>query len=172
MSEPVKLWRYYLSNENREGWAEIVIGSTGFFAAVSDYGNYAFAWRSMGVDDARKFFLRAPDDWCYFAGKLGGAHAREYDGVATRLAIREEIIRLRRDGGLTRDEARAEWELAEGNIEDSEVWLGIWWSRTKIDATELRRTRLDASLEAFCKVTMVRLAEVIRAELAKESEAA
>jgi hypothetical protein len=171
---PVKLWRYVLPSTNGlEGWAEIVICSSGFFAAVSDYGNYAFGWRSMGVDDARKFFISASLDWSYFANKLGGPLSREYDGVATLRAIREEIVRRRRSGEWSRHEARDEWDRADSNIEDAKEWFGIWWAATKIeDAHELQRHCCNVSLEAFCKQTLSRLAEVIRAELAAEAAAA
>ena len=172
MSEPVKLWRYYLPSEDGlEGWAEIVIASTGFFAAVSDYGNYAYGWRCTGCDDVRKFFLDT--DWHYLATKLGGQHARVYDGAATVRAIRDEILKRRRSREWERHEAKEEWERVDSNIESSAEWFGIWWSETKIeDAHEYQRHCIDVSLEAFCKKTMARLAEVIRADLEREAAAA
>jgi hypothetical protein len=166
----VTLHRYYLPNENGAGWAEIVIGSNGFFAAVSDYGNYAFAWRHHGESDARKFFLRAERDWDYFARKLGGEHYRVYDGVETRQAIRKRIVAERRHGDLASEEARAEWEDAGTDIEDSELAFGEWLTRTCLcDAWELSAYRVDPPLEAFCKRTLPRLAAAIRAELEKET---
>ena len=165
----VRLWRYYLPNKSGEGWAEIVIGSNGFFAAVSDYGNYAFAWRHHGETDVRKFFLRAERDWDYFARKLGGERFQVYDGAVTRRAIREQIVAERRQGNLTPDEARAEWELAGSDLEDNERGFGEWLSRTSLcDAWHFCKYRAEPSLEAFCKRTLARLAVVIRAELAKE----
>jgi hypothetical protein len=166
----VSLYRYYLPNENGEGWAEIVIGSNGFFAAVSDYGNYAFAWRHHGYDDVRKFFLRAPRDWNYFAGKLGDGDGYVYDGEATARMIRKTILEMRRSGDMSREDARKEWELADCEIEESREGFIRWSERTELcDWWEFECQRFNAQLEAFCKRTLTRLAAAIRAELDKEA---
>lgn len=174
--EPVKLWRYYLPNINHEGWSEVVISSGGFFAAVSDYGNYAFAWRSMGCDDARKFFLRAPQEWSYFANKLGSYEEyRQYNGDATEAAIKDVIIHRRREGELSRHEAREQWDLlADFDHLDRKEDFARWFDVQDLggDIYEHIQTRCAPGLEAFCKVTMGRLAEVIRAELEQEARGA
>jgi hypothetical protein len=171
MSE-VKLYYYYLPNQKHEGWAEIVVGSNGFFAAVSDYGNYAFAWRHHGCDDFRKFLLRAPSEWSYFASKLGDYElTHQYDGEATRASIKTEILTLRRGRDMTRDEARIEWDHAVESSLHSRDDFRSWYEQQKLgpESYELARSRCDPGLEAFCKVTMGRLAELIRLELEEES---
>lgn len=166
----VKLWRYYLPSENGEGWAEIVIGSNGFFAAVSDYGDYAYAWRHHGCDDVRKFFVRAARDWDYFARKLGGERIKRYDGVATREGIRKAILESRRTGDFDREDARREWRLAGVEIERSEHAFVEWVTTTIFcEPWEFRCDRVEPSLEAFCKRTMARLAAAIRAQLDQEA---
>ena len=50
------------------GWlGQVVITSDGFFSAVTDYGNAAYAWRAFG-DSFEDFLLRIDKD--YFAGKM------------------------------------------------------------------------------------------------------
>lgn len=169
---PVKFWRYYLPcDHNREGWAEIVICSTGFFAAVSDYGDYAYAWRATGCEDVREFFLRAPAEWHYFAGKLGGPRARIYDGEGTANAIREYILGERRRCGMTRTEARHEWDLIEEcGVEDSEIGFNRFGEATDIEEWwDFHCRCFDPNLLAFCRKTMARLAEAIRTELLNEA---
>jgi hypothetical protein len=39
-SEPVRLWRSVLPPVRDGGWAVIHLDAAGFFAAVSDYGDY------------------------------------------------------------------------------------------------------------------------------------
>jgi len=50
------------------GWlGQVVITSDGMFAAVTDYGNFSYSWRSFG-DDFKKFLLKL--DTTYFASKM------------------------------------------------------------------------------------------------------
>lgn len=172
-TKEIKLWRYYLPSIKGDGWAEIVIASSGFFGAVSDYGDYAFAWRHTGCDDVRKFFLKAPAEWSYFAGKLGHpSESRQYDGAATLKGIKERILSSRRDLGLTKEEARTEWDLLEAHEElEHESNFSAWYQETSLgDAAEHRDTRVSPQLEHFCKVTMGRLVERIKAELSAEAK--
>lgn len=168
-----KLWHYRLPSINGEGWAEIVLSSDGFFAAVSDWGNYAFIWRNPGVDDFRKFFLRVPENWDYFAGKLAPEDTRgkEYDGEATLRAVKDEILEARKSGAWDAVHAREEWTLLSEYEDLAERGDFDDWSRqTTIDRPwEYGRMRWDHHLKTFCTVTLARLAETIRAELAREA---
>ena len=173
VSEPVKTWRYALPSERGEGWAEIVICSSGFFGAVSDYGNYAFAWRHTGCDDVREFFLRARRDWDYFAHKLGGEHSEVYDSEATVKRIKEHIVANRRSRRWSSKQAREEFDLID-ECEDLDSVIGFsrWYDQTPVeDAWEMRCSRVNRQLEAFCKSTMARLADAIAAELESERKA-
>ena len=166
----VKLWRYYIPSEGIEGWAEIVITSTGFFAAVSDFGNYAYAWRDAGCNDVRKFFINAHKNWDYFAHKLGGEHSQDYDDVATLKNVKEHLLELRRRKRLTCELARDEWDLLRDcndlyNSHDFERW----YERTVLDdAYELRREKINTHIEIFCRQTMEKLSALIQEQLASE----
>lgn len=70
----VKLRRYKIPSVKGEGWAVVVIGSDGYFSAVSDCGNYAHLWSHHGCADFRQFLIRAVEDWEYFARKLSNEH--------------------------------------------------------------------------------------------------
>ena len=88
-----QLWRYTIPSVNNEGWAIFVIGSDGYFSAVSDYGNYAHIWRCIGCKDFREFLLNAERDCSYFAAKL--APEKVYDGEQTAENIRYAILQMR-----------------------------------------------------------------------------
>lgn len=171
----VKLRRYYLPNSDPlEGWAIIVLGSDGFFSAVSDYGNYAFLWTHHGCDDFREFLLRAERDWDYFLRKL--SPEQTYDGEKTVRAIRREILEARRNGRISKRMARLEWDLLEECEAGLEYETGFahWYGQTDLDdeAFGLRRVSHDSNAIAFVRKTMPRLAEVLRAELEAERAAA
>jgi hypothetical protein len=166
----VKLWRYHLPSENGEGWAIIVIGSDGFFSAVSDYGSYGYFWSHHGCKDVRQFFLRAPRNWDYFLGKLA-PKPWGFDGPATYKAIRECILEGRRRGGWDRMRARTEWDaLKESGLENGHLYEYYQWGEcTRIDCFyELGVYSPPGDAVAFCKETLGRLALVIRDELHAE----
>jgi hypothetical protein len=54
--------------DERGGWlAQVVITSDGFLGVVSEYGNFAYAWRSFG-DNFKEFLGKL--NVGYFAGKM------------------------------------------------------------------------------------------------------
>lgn len=59
----------YTLNTQNGGWlGQIVLTSDGAFMAITDYGNFNFAWRAYGNGDFREFICRL--DVHYFAGKM------------------------------------------------------------------------------------------------------
>ena len=58
---------YNLGTKDGQWLGEAVLLSDGMFSAVTDYGNFAYAWRSFG-DNFEDFILRINPE--YFAGKL------------------------------------------------------------------------------------------------------
>jgi hypothetical protein len=125
MTTPIKLWRYHLPNINGEGWAIIVIGSDGFFSAVSDYGNYGYFWSHHGCADIREFFLRAAVEWDYFRRKL--SPEEDYDSEKTYQNIRSCILDGRRGGGRR---AREEWDrLHESDVPNGDIIAFHDWYR-------------------------------------------
>ncbi len=171
--KPVTTWRYYLPSIDGEGWAEIVVCSSGFFAAVSDYGNYAFAWRSFGDGDFREWLAHLERDPGYVMCKLHHGQL-QYDGNETVRAIKTHILAHRRSEYQGREWARDEWDLLEQNNGlCDEADLVRWYDDTKIDdAGEYVVRKYPADLRAFCERTLPRLAKVMREEIAAEKQAA
>ncbi len=172
MSEPVKLWRYYLPTvDGLSGWAEIVLGSNGFFAAVSDYGNYSYAWRDTGRADFRAFVAALEREPDYIAGKLGPCSGHQFpiDYERTIKCIREHIVSSRRDG-LSKERARREWEAVRSfATEPNDYGLNRWFDATGFDDRgEFVCRSPPAGLRAFCERTIPRLAAAIRAEMEAE----
>lgn len=69
---PVEAWAYTLRADHGGWLAQVVLTSDGMFAAVSDWGNFSYAWRAFG-DNFREFLSRIHVD--YFGGKM-------YNGIA------------------------------------------------------------------------------------------
>lgn len=68
MENEVTAKSYTLKEENGGWLGQVVLTSDGAFMAITDYGNFSFAWRSTGEKDFREFILRL--DTQYFAGKM------------------------------------------------------------------------------------------------------
>lgn len=172
MKAEVKLRRYALPSVKGEGWAIIVLGSDGYFSAVSDWGNYAFIWGAHGCMDFRQFLLMAGRDWDYFVTKLsphpGG---RVYDGEATVGKIRKHIIELRRERRIDAEKARTEWEHASA-ADDGSDGYAVWWLQTELEDVHdlgLYTQKPDQQCKAFVEtVIAARLVPILRAELEAE----
>lgn len=161
------LHTYRLDSIKGEGWAWIVISSTGYFSAVSDLGNFAFFWTHHGCKDFRQFLYNAHKNWDYFASKLSygpGHKHKEYDGTATYELIKKTILESRRlhgNGCWTKEYAREEWDLLDEceKLATDGDW-DHWMRSTKIqDAWEYHSERWPGMLERFCKETLKRLTE-------------
>lgn len=59
---------YTLKTPEGHWLGQVVLTSDGMFSAVTDYGNFGFAWRSAGKEDFRKFMSEINKE--YFAGKM------------------------------------------------------------------------------------------------------
>jgi len=151
-----------------EGWARVVLSSDGFFATVSDWGNYAFWWGSPGME-FRRFVIRLVESPDYVIGKLS-PRPWEYDGDESCKSIKRAILDLRRHGGLTADQAREEWALLEEHEDvDGIAAFTRWHDETTLgDAHEHYCTSPPGQLVAFCKRILPRLAEMLKKELEAE----
>lgn len=178
----LNVWQYRLTCENGRWLADVVLRSDGFFAAASDWGNYAFRWTHPGME-FRKFIVgleKSPD---YVCGKL--ARRDWYDGEATLRRIRERILQGRREQAISDLRARTEWDLLKevlstfGSSEDvrsiKEMDLPTfvrWHDQTGLhDASEICAYNYRPDARSFCREVMPRLAEAIRAELAPPAAA-
>lgn len=84
---------YTLRTDNGCWLGQIVLTSDGAFMAITDYGNFNFAWRAYGKGDFREFICRL--DTSYFAGKMANgmgyvAYSKKIDKAAEMFA--EKIL--------------------------------------------------------------------------------
>lgn len=168
----VRLWRYTLPPEKYEGWATIVLGSDGFFAAVTDFGNYAYRWMHHGCSDFREFVVGLVGSDDYLLGKIA-RHEYRFDGEATGRGIRQHICETRRCGSFTKEKAREEWDLVDRcDIEGGgEIAYHEWYLNTDIqDAYEYRSESYSWDARNFASKIMPRLAAILKAELAAEAK--
>ncbi|OPX89429.1 MAG: hypothetical protein A4E53_01506 [Pelotomaculum sp. PtaB.Bin104] len=172
--ENIKIWRYSIPPIKGQGWGIFLLDSTGMFAAVTDYGNYAFKWTYHGCKDFREFFsdIREGSVNEYYLKKLYQGRKMEFDGKGTMQLIKEHILQNRRDRSYTKEFAREEWDRIkdfEGEF-DSDVQFSRWYDETEIeDAHEFYCSDYPADLKAFGKEILPRLAAVLREELKKEA---
>ena len=162
----IKIWRYTLPpTDNIEGWGIFLLDSTGMFAAVTDYGNYAFRWTHYGEKDFRKFVAdldRSPD---YLLSKVA-PHGKEYDSDKTIKGIKEHIIEYRREGCYTKEQAREEWNLINDDELSTLYEFHLWLDKTNIDeAYEFQVESYPFDCIAFATKLIPRLAGVLRSEL-------
>jgi hypothetical protein len=161
----VEIWRYVVPPERGEGWGIFLIDSTGMFCAFTDFGNYCYKWTYHGCKDVRSFILEIcnPHEYDYVLRKLMG-DGKIYDSDATVQHIRQTIREQRRENGLTKEEARTEWErLKEHNdlafMEDFHNWYGE--QQLLSDAYEMVCRRWPSDAMGFCQQLLPRLAQEI-----------
>ena len=180
------LKKYYIPRDRKsyEGYAYIVIDTdTGFFATVSDYGNYAYRWTHTGVE-FRKFLIGLEPD--YLHGKLmhGRPNHEVFDGDKTYAAVKDAIEQLKSEEGVheaIRDErVRGEVKgLYEAEKELLEEWKTFndrddfeqWADRSDLgDVWEYAKTVPEPQCRAFCEKVMPRLKKLLEEELAQEEK--
>lgn len=145
---PIEWIKRYEVRKGHDGWAVIHVDSKGFFAVVSDYGNYAYHWTAFEGSFAH--FLARLDPW-YLCSKL--SPERQYDSKDTLQAVKEHILQYRREGTLSKEQARSEWDLLKefGDLEHKDGF-GAWCQETKIDcAFEFSRSMQDPHCRIFCE---------------------
>lgn len=166
-------WRYYLPAlpDYSDSWSIVFVDSTGCVAVCSDYGDWCHRWvtKYTGCADFRDFFVDSGAD--YVASKFGGGRRYELDvldGDATRRRIRRDICERRRQGGLSREEARVEWELCDSVVEGDREF-SLWLRDTRLDdAFELAVHTMAGGLKHWVTVSLPRLQQMIREQLAAE----
>ncbi len=170
----MKVHQYSLPSIKGDGWAEIMIREDGFFAAVSDYGDYAFFWKHHGKDDVRKFFIGKGGErnWEYCAGKFHLGRQKEYDGEETlrnARAVIAETIDLSDEQREAEEEMLEEYELLRCDA-DFHRWRECSDSLLSVeDRYGCWAERYPSDLQAFCKKTLARLSKAIEAELKGEA---
>lgn len=149
----VRMWHFQLRPKVKDHpfmWGEFVIVSTGMFAAVSDYGNYAYAWRSIGGADIRKFLLGMKDSPHYFMNKFDPEEIEDWDRSAK--LMKDAIIkRRRRDPNYGRERARREWKGVCCSDSAQELVTEHLDGEYYHFLLEYTRRRLSYQVEAFVK---------------------
>jgi hypothetical protein len=174
-----KIYQYRLRTTNGRWAADVILRSDGYFSTVSDRGGYAYWWGSPGME-FRAFVAQLERQSDYVCSKLG--RHDWYDAERTLRAIKQHILTYRREGSMTKQAARKEWEvLAEAcgcystkelrDITEMDLLqFHRWYESTSIgDASEFARHDYKPDVRGFCEHVMPLLAEAIRAELAQET---
>jgi hypothetical protein len=109
--------RYTIRAKEGFAWAIVTIAEDiGLLQVVSDYGSWSYCWGASGLGRRfKEFLLGVGQD--YLVRKFCGGE-REYLPDETEKEIRREILRRRREGGLTREQARE----ARDAVEEAEGW--------------------------------------------------
>jgi hypothetical protein len=161
-TEEIKIRRYTLpSISGIGGWAVIIIDSTGYFSCVSDFGNYAYWWTSIGVPDFRTFLCGL--DKSYLCSKLNAR--KVWDGDGTLRNVQKCI----EEGGYDPATEKSERALLEEYDLTEKFDFYQWLQETEIqEAWRLESSCPDPDTIAFAECVYPRFVELLRAELAAE----
>lgn len=161
----IKLWRYVVrSQKGLGGWGIFLLDSTGFFATVGDFGNYAYHWNAYGGEDFREFLCGLDND--YLCSKLKPRKVL-YERESVQ-SIREFIQKCAEDGSFSEDEAREERELLE-SLEGSDDFQE-WHEKTLISLpSELLVYGYSHDVLGFVKHVYPRFVQLLREDLSHES---
>lgn len=170
----LKVWQYSIPYAAGSDWAEVMIREDGFFATVSGFGAYAYRWCAMGVDDARKFFLRIAKDPGYFATKFNYGRVDKVDYEASVERFKRELLRLRRHNEIDRSTAQHIWDnVVELHGDD---WEGILrdsddeFHKHFPEPWEFTVMEQPSQAIDFCERIGPRLADAIRQQMQAEKE--
>lgn len=132
-------------------WCRLAIEEeTGRFWITSSYGDWSFCFAHRGERSIYRFLAEC-DDPDYLAGKLMGARSHVLDAEWTVAGIREDILRMRRDGELEKDEAQAEWDLVR-DLHDGDLSFDMWCRDTMIEEPYLYQcSKMDPQFDSFWK---------------------
>ncbi|WP_426751753.1 hypothetical protein [Myxococcus sp. Y35] len=178
MAEPT-VYQYRLRTPKGAWLADVILRSDGFFATVSDWGNYAFRWTSPGRP-FREFVAGLETSPDYVCSKL---EKRDWwDARATLKSIREHIIEYRRDGSYSKEEAKEAWEsVVEAlgcwsrrearSVDEMDIGQFMaWCAETKVEMPyEFGRYDYPPDVRSFAREVMPALATAIREQLKAEA---
>jgi hypothetical protein len=167
----VTLRRYRLDSNKESGWAIIVIGSDGYFSAVSYHGNFSYIWSQPGRE-FRQFLTEC--DPCYFRSKI--THCREsevWDQDQVEKNIRKELATMVAAGHMTQDAADLAFDECEGNMGSGDA---LWSWAAEVSLPEefnlyegIAATMPEPWSHAFATRVLPRFQALLRDELATEA---
>lgn len=161
----MKVWNYTLKSEGvGEGWALVMMREDGFFATISDYGNYAYLWSSIGTDDFRKFILSL--DGAYLARKLKPESHVDADESFKNVA--EDLKSRVKDGSLSKDQAKKARQVLARHSSDGD-WEGFLRDQDAHQYFEepwgFAISTLDSDVLSYAEKVLPRLKVVIQKDL-------
>jgi hypothetical protein len=157
------------------GWAIITIDENGgLFNCHSDYGDYNYSWPNHGRKSFKHFILELARDYHYLLGKV--SKEDYFDYVKSRKSWQKAIIKARKDGDCTKEEARNAWEFIDGLDEYSNSPHIIQKELYESDAIEaiagsepwyMFDTEMEYSPQAMAFATEIMpiFADIIRTEI-------
>lgn len=161
--------RYDVRCEEGRWLGTFLVTHDGLVCCNTDYGDYSYWWHAFG-DDIIEFLLQINTG--YLLGKVSPRD--EYDGEETEKEIKRLIIQARRDGSLSQEDAREEWDLL-GDLERSEGFA-LWLRDTKLDSEhgfgdlwELACHRVNRQAAMFAEKVWPRFCQMLRDEIQKEN---
>lgn len=157
------LKRYELRPDKGGAWAIIVIDSArGFFAAVSDHGNYAYLWTHTG-GEFKPFLAKLDLDYVY--SKLTHEQ-RVFDLEASVDAARKALKAIEEAQTRPIDWVEREQDDVEAISSESDFYA--WQSNTEVeDAHEFFMQRKEHQCWDFCQKLFARFQQMLREELEK-----
>lgn len=148
-------------------WMRAWLTSDGCISIVSDYGNFGY-WFGAPGGEFRRFLTQCDDH--YLGTKFSDGH-REYKGEETLRRVKERILSHRREGDLSREEARTEWDLLDQfDRLEHEQHFTRWYDQTELsDASEFYCTGISSQIEWFLKRLWPFFVKALEVELAAEA---
>lgn len=121
--------RYDIRPKSGYGWGIFIIDKNGgVFHCQSDYGDYSYRWPCHGRESLKHFLCEI--DTQYLLNKVA---SRDYfDRDKAFESWKKTIIKLRREGDCTKQQARAAWDYIHSELEGCEsydVCCEKMWSR-------------------------------------------
>lgn len=101
----------YVLRWSSSGWAVVFIDEAyGCISIQSDFGDYSYRWTSRGKDTLKQFIIGTKGDPDYVMRKfcMTGRH-RDFDLDSTIKHFKEDVLRARREGDLTKYQAGDCW---------------------------------------------------------------
>jgi hypothetical protein len=168
------LSRYTIPSEKGEGWAVIVIDTeTGFFATVSDWGNYSYLWTHPGMG-FKKFLMQLTPDYLHPKLLHGRGRTDVIDGQKTVATIRSAIVQRDR---TSLDKTKKNWrwynteiQAIENRTPMEEEDFEAWCSETRLEEPwQYKQTRPEPQAMSFCTLVWPRFVALLKAEEVKEA---
>jgi hypothetical protein len=142
----------------------------------TSYGTYAYIWSCM-ANPLKQFLTSAArrGECGYIMSKFAGAELMEVDNEATANAYREVVLGDRREGRLTKEQARDDWEvikLSEGGSIETLVNAVAETNTFDGNCHEYIRNRMKPAHRHFWNEVFVPFCKHLEQELAPQKAAA